>query len=82
MDKTPKKIKTYELQIAGWMLIKDQLLMKFNLGIDAETIVGEDQCIVGNIQNIGIGIVLEGVQRYFCMDIQRSKRDSTKVGTT
>jgi hypothetical protein len=25
---------------------------------------------------------IEGIQRCFCMDIQRFKRDSTKVGTT
>jgi hypothetical protein len=36
MDETPKKIKTQELQITGWMLIKDQQLMKLNLRIDAE----------------------------------------------
>ncbi len=36
MDKTPTKIKVEELQIARWMLIEDQQLMKLNLGIDAK----------------------------------------------
>ncbi len=36
MDETPTKIKTQELQTVGWMLIKDQQLMKFNLGTDGE----------------------------------------------
>jgi hypothetical protein len=36
MDETPKKIKAQELQIVGWMLTKDQQLMKLNLGINVE----------------------------------------------
>ncbi len=36
MDETPTKIKAQELQIVGWMLTKDQQLMKLNLGIDVE----------------------------------------------
>jgi hypothetical protein len=36
MDETPTKIKAHELQIVGWMLIEDQQLMKFNLGIDVK----------------------------------------------
>ncbi len=36
VDETPTKIKAQELQIVGWMLIKDQQLMKFNLGIDVK----------------------------------------------
>ncbi len=36
MDETLAKIKAHELQIVGWMLIKDQQLMKFNLGIDVK----------------------------------------------
>jgi len=36
MAETPTKIKAHELQIVGWMLIKNQQLMKFNVGIDAE----------------------------------------------
>ncbi len=32
MDENLAKIKAHELQIVGWMLIKDQQLMKFNLG--------------------------------------------------
>jgi hypothetical protein len=36
MDETPTKIKTYELQMVGCMLIEDQQLMKFNLGTDAK----------------------------------------------
>jgi hypothetical protein len=29
-----------------------------------------------------IGIVVEGIQRCFCMEIQRFERDSIKTGTT
>jgi hypothetical protein len=36
MDETPTKIKAPELQIARWMLTKDQQLMKLNLGTDAK----------------------------------------------
>jgi hypothetical protein len=36
MDKIPTKIKAQELHITRWMLIKDQQLMKLNLGTDAE----------------------------------------------
>ncbi len=34
------------------------------------------------MQGVGNGTFVEGIQRYFCMDIQRSERDSTKAGTT
>jgi hypothetical protein len=33
VDKTLAKIKTHGLQIVGWMLSKDQQLMKLNLGL-------------------------------------------------
>jgi hypothetical protein len=36
MHETLAKIKAQELQIARWMLIKDQQLMKPNLGIDVK----------------------------------------------
>ncbi len=36
MDETPTKIKAHELQIVKWMSTKDQQLMKFNFGINAE----------------------------------------------
>ncbi len=36
MDETLAKIKTQELQILGSMLIKDQQLVKLNLGTDVE----------------------------------------------
>ncbi len=36
MDEILAKIKAHELQIVGWMLIKDQQLMKFNLGNDVK----------------------------------------------
>jgi hypothetical protein len=39
MDETPTKIKAKELQIARWMLIKDQQLIKFNLGTDAKPLM-------------------------------------------
>ncbi len=35
MDETLTKIKAQKLHITKWMLIEDQQLMKFNLGIDA-----------------------------------------------
>jgi hypothetical protein len=36
VDEILAKIKTQELQITRWTLIKDQQLMKFNLGTDAK----------------------------------------------
>ncbi len=33
---TPAKIKAQELQIVGWMLLKNQQLMKLNLGTNVE----------------------------------------------
>jgi hypothetical protein len=36
MDETLAKIKAHELQIVGWMLAKDQQLMKFNLGTNVK----------------------------------------------
>jgi len=36
MDKTLANIKAHGLQIVRWMLIKEQQLMKFTLGIDAK----------------------------------------------
>jgi hypothetical protein len=36
VDETPTNIKGHGLQIAKWTLIKDQQLMKLNLGIDAK----------------------------------------------
>ncbi len=36
VDETLAKIKTQELQILGSMLIKDQQLVKLNLGTDVE----------------------------------------------
>ncbi len=45
------------------------------------TIVGENQCIVGDMQSVG-EVVIKGIQRCFCMDIQRFERDSTIDGTT
>jgi hypothetical protein len=34
------------------------------------------------MQGAGSGIVVEGIQRCFCMDIQKSERDSTRANTT
>jgi hypothetical protein len=34
------------------------------------------------MQGIIIGVVIEGVQRCFCMDIKRSERGSIRVGIT
>jgi hypothetical protein len=31
------------------------------------------------MQGVGSGTTIEGIQRCFCMDIQRSERDSTKA---
>ncbi len=36
MDEIPTNIKAHGLQIVGWMLIKDQQWMKFNLGTNVE----------------------------------------------
>jgi len=36
VDETLVKIKAHELQITRWTLIKNQQLMKLNLGIDAK----------------------------------------------
>ncbi len=78
MDETLTNIKAHELQIVGWTLIEDQQLVKFNL----KTYV-EPQMVNINAQ-LGTCKVLEfeGIQRCFCMDIQRSERDSTKIGMT
>jgi hypothetical protein len=40
------------------------------------------KCIIKNRQSIGTGKIIEGVQRCFCMDIQKSEKDSTKAGIT
>jgi hypothetical protein len=37
VDETLVKIKAHELQITRWTLIKNQQLMKLNLGIDAKS---------------------------------------------
>jgi hypothetical protein len=34
------------------------------------------------MQGVRNGIVVEGIQRCFCMDIQRFERDSTKASIT
>jgi hypothetical protein len=34
------------------------------------------------MQGIGSGVVIEGIQRWFYMEIQKSKRDSIIVSTT
>jgi hypothetical protein len=34
------------------------------------------------MQGAGSGAIVKIIQRCFCMDIQRSERDSTKVNTT
>jgi hypothetical protein len=47
-----------------------------------KTIDGEGWCIVKNKQGVGNGAYVEGIQSNFCMNIQRSKRDYTKVSTT
>ncbi len=36
VDETPTNIKAHGLQIVGWVLIKDQQLMKLNLEINAK----------------------------------------------
>jgi hypothetical protein len=36
VDETLAKIKAHELNIVGWMLIKDQQLMKLNLGTNVK----------------------------------------------
>jgi hypothetical protein len=36
VDETPTNIKAHGLHIVGWMLLEDQQLMKFNLGINVE----------------------------------------------
>jgi hypothetical protein len=35
VDEIPTNIKTHELQIVGWIITKDQQLMKFNIGSEA-----------------------------------------------
>jgi hypothetical protein len=34
------------------------------------------------MQGVGSGTDVEGIQRCFCMDIQKSERDSTITSTT
>ncbi len=38
--------------------------------------------VIRDNKNVGSGTSIEGVQRCFCMDIQRSERDSTRANTT
>jgi hypothetical protein len=47
-----------------------------------KTIDGEGWCIAKNKQGARNGAYVEGIQSNFCMNIQRSKRDYTKVSTT
>jgi hypothetical protein len=55
--------------------------MKFNLEINAEPQLMKID-VIKDKKNVGSGTSIEGVKRCFCMDIQRSKRDSTKANTT
>jgi hypothetical protein len=57
-------------------------LTKFNLGIDTKPQMVKIKCIARNNQGVGSGIVVEGIQRCFYMDIQGSERDSTKASIT
>jgi len=41
VNETLAKIKTHGLHVAGWTLIKDQQLMKLNLGINAKPLMVE-----------------------------------------
>jgi hypothetical protein len=34
--------------------------------------------MAGNMQGVGSGTIIEGIQRCFCMDIHRSENDSTR----
>jgi hypothetical protein len=38
--------------------------------------------MIGDRQSVGNGTNVEGIQRCFCMDIQKSKKKSTKEGTS
>jgi hypothetical protein len=47
-----------------------------------KTTDGEDWCIAGNKWGVGSGAIIEGIQKCFCMDIQRFEKDSTRANTT
>ncbi len=48
-----------------------------------KTIVGENKCTIRNMQGVGSGLAIKGVQRCFFMDmIQIFERDSTKASIT
>ncbi len=49
------------------------------LGNWCRTTYGENQCTIGNEKNVGSGIIVEGIQRCFCMDIQIFKRDPPEL---
>jgi hypothetical protein len=53
--------------------------MKFNLETDAKPHMVKINAKLENRQDTRSGTVVEGIQRCFCMDIQRYKRDSTKA---
>ncbi len=62
----------------NWRLTIDET----QLGNWYITTIGEDQCIIRDKQSVGNGTIVEGIQRCFCMDIQKFKRDSIKTGIT
>jgi hypothetical protein len=82
VDETLANIKAQGLQIIGWMFIEDQQLMKLNLKTDVEPHMVKINAQLENKQGAGSGTTLEGIQRCFCMDIQRYERDFAKVSTT
>ncbi len=82
MDETPTKIKTHELQIARWTLTEDQQLMKFNLGIDVKPQMVKINAQLEISKVLELEQLLKEFKDVFCMDIQKFKKDSTRVGTT
>jgi hypothetical protein len=56
-------------------------LVKINAQLETCKMLEEKQ-LLKEFKNVGRKTIIEGIQKCFCMDIQRSKRDFTKVGTT
>jgi hypothetical protein len=56
--------------------------MKLNTGTNAKPQLVNINAQLETNKGVRSGAIVEGVQRYFCMDIQRFKNDSTRANIT
>jgi hypothetical protein len=56
--------------------------VKLNLGTDTKPSLVNINAQLETCKGVGSGVVVEGVQRCFCMDIKRSENDSTRGNIT